>query len=103
MKSLTNLGLGLLLLGSTALLGCSGEETTAGFGQPMQVLDAQFFRKKLPGSPPLTAQDVNAGVKPTAPAVTSITLPNSVIPVGEPNRAISGHASLGASAVAVQL
>lgn len=93
----------LTLLGSSVLLGCSGEEATAGFGQPLRVLDAQFFRKKLPGLPPLTADDVNASIKPTEPAVTSITLPNSVIPVGEPNRAISGHASLGASAVAVEL
>ena len=84
------------------LLGCSGEETTAGFGQPLRVSDGQFRAEALPGSAPLTADQVNAGVMPTKPAVTSIMLPNSIVPAGEPNRAISGHASLGASAVAVR-
>jgi hypothetical protein len=92
-----------LLLGVAGLLlGCSGEATTEGFGQPLRVLDAQFRAESLPGLPALTADDLNSGVMPTAPAVTSITLPNSLIPLGEPSRGISGRASLGAAAVGVR-
>jgi len=92
------------LLGVTAtLLGCSSEPTTEGLELPFRVLDAQFRAGKLPGLAPLTADEVNAGLMPTAPAITSVSLANSLIPVGEPSRTISGRASLGAAAVALRL
>src|SRR6185295_6082324 len=82
--------------------GCSGQPITEGLEQPIRVQDAQFREANLPGLPPLTADEVNAGVMPTSPSVTSVSLANSVIPFGEPNRAISGRASLDAMAVAAR-
>jgi hypothetical protein len=91
------------LLGAGALLACSGEPTTAGVEQPFRVLDAQFRDGELPGLAPLTADEVNAGVMPTEPNITALSLANGLIPVGEPSRTISGRASIGASAVALRL
>jgi len=90
----------LLLLGFA--LGCSGEATTEGLDQPIKVLDAQFFEGELPGLPPLTTDEVNGGVKPKFPTVSSVSLANSLIPIGEPSRSISGQASLDALAVGVR-
>jgi hypothetical protein len=92
----------LPLLGFALGLGCSGEATTAGLDQPIMALDAQFFEGKLPGLPPLTTDDVNAGVKPKSPSVTSVSVANSLVPIGEPSRSISGRASLDALAVGMR-
>jgi hypothetical protein len=92
----------LPLLGLALALGCSGEATTEGLDQPITVLDAQFFEAKLPGLPPLTTDEVNAGVMPISPSVSSVSLANSLIPIGEPSRALSGRASLDALAVAAR-
>jgi hypothetical protein len=66
------------------------------------VLDAQFREAELPGLPPLTTDEVNGGVRPKSPSVSSVSLANSLIPIGEPSRSISGHASLDAVAVAAR-
>lgn len=92
-----------MLLLSLAGIACSGGPVTQGLEQPIRVQDAQFFEEDLPGQPPLTADDVIAGVKPTAPYVSGINLPNSLIRQGEAARAVSGAASDDAAAVAVQL
>lgn len=94
------------LLGASLVLitlACSGEQRTAGFNQPVRLENASFRDGELPGLPPLDAAQVNAGVHPTAPAITSISLASSSIPLGETGRAISGRASLGAAAVGVRL
>lgn len=88
---------GILLLG-----GCSGEPITAGFGEPLRITGAQFFEGDLPGLRPLTADELNAGVKPESPTVTSLMLSNAVIPPREPSRAFSGLASPGATALGVR-
>lgn len=82
--------------------GCSGEPLTAGFGEPLRITGAQFREGDLPGLKPLTADELNAGVKPESPTVTSLMLSNAVIPPREPGRAFSGLASPDASAVGVR-
>jgi hypothetical protein len=92
----------LPVLGFALAFGCSGQPITEGLEQPLRVQDAQFREAELPGLPPLTADEVNAGVKPQSPSVTSVSLANSLVPIGEPSRAISGRASLDARAVAAR-
>lgn len=102
MRPLRRAHIALSLTSWLVSLGCSGESTTEGLEQPIRVQDAQFRAAELPGLPPLTADEVNAGVKPRSPSVTSVSLANSLIPIGEPSRAISGRASLDALAVAAR-
>jgi len=90
----------LLLL---APLGCSGEETTAGFGEPLRVANAQFRRGKLPGLPALTAEELNGGVKPTEPSIESVGIGNSIIAADTPSRAIRGQASADSVAVGLRV
>lgn len=84
------------------LLGCSGEDTTAGFGQPLRVKDAQFRAGELPGLPPLTADDINAGVKATPPSIESVSIGINVVAEDEPSRSIHGNASSDSAAVGVR-
>lgn len=84
-------------------LACSGEPITISLEQPLRVLDAQFREEDLPGLPPLTAEDVIAGVTPTKPFVSGVDLPNALFRVGEAARAIRGLASDDATAVGVRL
>jgi hypothetical protein len=84
------------------LLGCSGEPLTLAMHEPFQARDAQFRDGELPGLPPRTADEVNAGVPAKLPTVTSVTLPNTLISLGDPGRAISGRTSDDASAIGVR-
>lgn len=84
------------------LLGCSGEETTAGFGEPLRIKDAQFRAGELPGLPALTADDINAGVKATPPSIESVSLGANVIANDDPGRTLRGNASAGSAAVGVR-
>ncbi len=97
---------GRSLVGAVALLGlvggCSGEPLTPGFEEPLRLAGAQFFEGPLPGSPPLTADDLNAGVKPESPTVISVTLGNALIPPREAGRSLSGLASPDSSALGVR-
>lgn len=85
-----------------ALLGCSGEPVTAGLEEPLRVAGAQFFDGDLPGLPPLTADDLNAGAMPQAPNVSGLTLNNGIIAPGEAGRTISGSATKESLAVGVR-
>lgn len=85
-----------------ALGGCSGESQTAGFEEPLRIPEAQFREGDLPGLPPLTADDLNAGVKPQSPTVVSVSLGNALIPPREPGRSLSGLASTDAAAIGVR-
>jgi hypothetical protein len=91
------------LLVALASVACSGEPITQGLEQPIRVQDAQFREGELPGLPPLTADDVIGGVKPTDPHISGVNLPNALIRLGESSRSISGSASDDATAVAVRL
>jgi hypothetical protein len=98
---MTKLGAFGALVGLT-LLGCSSEPLTSAMNEPFQARDAQFRHGELPGLPPRTADEVNAGVPAKLPTVTSVSLPNTLIALGDPGRAISGRSSDEASAVGVR-
>jgi len=64
----------LVTLGA-CLLGCSSEPLTAGVTEPLRVTygngrNAQFLSGELPGSPPLSDQEILGGATPHAPAAT---------------------------------
>ncbi|HEX2872747.1 MAG TPA: hypothetical protein VHP33_15905 [Polyangiaceae bacterium] len=91
-----------LWLTSLTLLACSGEPVTRALEEPIRIPDAQFFEGELPGLPPLTADEINAGVMPKTPFVSGINLGNAVIPPRESGRAISGLSSPDTQAVGVR-
>lgn len=82
-----------LALASLALAACSGEPITRALEEPIRIPDAQFREGELPGLPPLTADEINAGVMPQTPVVSGINLGNAIIPPREPARAFSGVSS----------
>jgi hypothetical protein len=98
MNRLTALGVACAL----PLAACSSEPLTLALNEPFQVREGQFRSGKLPGLPPLTTEEVNAGIAPKSPTVTSITLANALIPLGEPDRDLSGRTSVDAAAVGVR-
>jgi hypothetical protein len=85
------------------LIGCGGEPLTVGFEQPLRISGAQFLEGELPGLPPLTADDVNAGVMAKAPNVSGLSLGNAIINQGEAGRAFSGSASKDSLSIGVRL
>jgi len=85
-----------------ALLACSSEPLTRALEEPIRIPDSQFHEGTLPGLPPLTADDINAGVTPQTPVVSGISLVNALIPPREPARTFSGLASPGSVAVGVR-
>jgi len=91
-----------VLVLASVLLGCSSEPLTQALEEPIRTPDAQFRKGDLPGLPPLTTDEVNGGVKPQSPTVTSVSVANSLVPLGEPSRTISGRASTDAKAVGVR-
>jgi hypothetical protein len=91
-----------LALLSLALSACSGEPVTQALEEPIRIPDAQFFEGELPGLPPLTADEINAGVMPKTPVVSGIELGNAVIPPREPGRSITGVSSPDTVAVGVR-
>lgn len=85
----------------TALVaGCSSEAVTAGFEQPVRVVNGQFQEGSLPGAPPLTADEVAAGVTPVSPRVTTVDGIGGILRYGDPRQSIRGRASGDAVAVA---
>lgn len=83
------------------LFACSGEPLTQALEQPIRIPDAQFREGDLPGLPPLTAAEINAGEKPVTPAVITASVGN-LIPPGEAARSVTGHASTDSVAVGVR-
>jgi hypothetical protein len=90
-------------------LGCEGEEVTAGLDEPIRVRDrlldqpAQFQPGVLPGLPPLTAAEINAGVQPITPTITAGDASGRLIRPGQTEKNISGRASTDTLAVGIAL
>jgi hypothetical protein len=82
--------------------GCSGEPLTPGFEEPLRLAEAQFREGGLPGLPPLTVEQLGAGLKPVSPTVVSVSLGNALIPPREPGRSLSGLASPDSAAIGVR-
>jgi hypothetical protein len=96
----------LFALAIGSALGCSNELLTQALGEPVRVTygdrfsSAQFLSGPLPGTRPLNADEVNAGVKPTPPNISSgPELTGLVVGQLETGKVISGSAS--ASTVAI--
>ena len=88
---------------------CSGETLTAGADEPIRVYDvllkeaAQWRPGKLPGSRPLTTEQVAAGTRPVSPSITSLPAQNGVTVAGATGKVFTGRASPTAAAVGIQL
>jgi hypothetical protein len=89
------------------LLACSGESITGGVSEPIQIRygsgsNAQFISGPLPGSKPLTDQDILSGTKPQLPS-TSLEANVGVVHEAETGFKASGAASNEAVAVGLRL
>lgn len=73
--------------------GCGGESIASELDEPLQVHDAQFVAESLPGKPPLTGEEIRAGVKPETPRVTSFDFTGQVFHAGDSNKSLRGRAS----------
>ena len=93
--------LGRLVLAVLAT-ACSGETLTPGYEEPVRVPGAQFREGKLPGSTPLTPEQIGAGEKPASPNVTSIDVTGLSLVAGEGEKTIRGRVSTDASAIALR-
>jgi len=65
----------IIAVAALSLLGCSSESLTAGVTEPLRVTygngrNAQFLSGALPGSPPLSDQEILNGVTPDKPTAT---------------------------------
>ena len=85
-----------------ATSACSGESTRSGVDLGFRVQSAQFVDEKLPGLPPLTAQEIRDGVEPLSPNVTAFSINASLRP-GTTNVNVQGRASNDTAAVALGL
>ncbi len=96
-----------LHLAAIVLTGCSGEPITTALKEPIRVSSTtyktEFIEGELPGLPPLTADEINAGTPPKTPNINSVNLANASIPPREPGRVLSGLASPDSVAIAVRL
>ena len=97
----------LLALATSVLLGCSSESTTEGIGEPILVRygnarNAQFLSGDLPGSPPLTDEEVLTGVMPKAPTA-SLNVSVGAVREAETGFVASGSTSNEAVAIGLRL
>jgi hypothetical protein len=85
------------------VLGCGGDSLTTGLGEPLRVEGAQFRDGPLPGSPPLTVADLNAGAQPSPPFPTPPEVSGRIVSPSDVGFAVSGRASTDAYAVGLAL
>ena len=96
-----------IAVSSMAVGGCSGQATPSGLSEPVRVQfgsaqNAQFIPGPLPGQPPLSSDQVNAGVAAVNPSIPSLSVTGQVVSESEANKAFSGLASADAVAVALR-
>ncbi len=83
--------------------GCGGERLTEGADEPLRVAGAQFVAGELPGSRPLTGDEIREGETPKTPFSTTPEVAGRVLDIGRANLGISGRTSPDGYAVALQL
>ncbi len=99
----------VLVASSLCALACEGEDVTAGLDEPIRVEDnlraraAQFQPGSLPGLPPLSADEVNAGARPLSPNITAADTTGRIIHPGQTDKKISGRAAQDALSVGIAL
>jgi len=82
--------------------GCGSEVITEGLEEPIRVESGQFREGTLPGLPPLTPEEIGAGVLPVTPAVTDASKDFQTVSQGDRGKQFKGHASTDTQAVAVR-
>jgi hypothetical protein len=89
-----------LVLGSVALLGCSGETLTRGLTEPFRIEGAQFEEGDLPGIPGNSeaAKAESASLLPSLVSFSALT----IVPPGAVDRGIAGSATPGTSSVGLR-
>jgi hypothetical protein len=89
-----------LMLGSLALLGCSGETLTRGLTEPFRVEGAQFQEGDLPGisADSEAAKAESASLLPSLLSFSALT----IVPPGAVDRGISGSATPGTSSIGLR-
>jgi len=97
----------LLLLAAASLLGCSSESLTAGITEPIRARygngrNAQFLSGELPGTPPLTDQEILNGATPNAPTA-SLSVSLGKVHQAETGFVASGSTSSEAVAIGIRL
>lgn len=88
--------------GVLALVACGGEPITQHFHEPIRVQSGEFVEGALPGSRPLTGEEIGAMVPPASPYVIDVVLNNPVIVVGSSAVQIPGSVTTDASAVGMR-
>ncbi|MEI9951596.1 MAG: hypothetical protein WDO74_22110 [Pseudomonadota bacterium] len=99
-------GLSIFAFGVLALFGCSSESITGGLSEPVQVRygngrNAQFLSGALPGSKPLTDEEIVSGVKPQLPS-SSLDVSAGVIRQADTGFTASGVTSNQAVAIGLR-
>ncbi|HET7540631.1 MAG TPA: hypothetical protein VFK05_12190 [Polyangiaceae bacterium] len=88
-------------------LGCSSESLTAGVTEPLRVTygngqNAQFLSGELPGTPPLTDEEILNGVMPKKPAA-SLNVSLGTVRQAETGFVASGTTTSEAVAIGIRL
>ncbi|NUP07295.1 MAG: hypothetical protein HOW73_14670 [Polyangiaceae bacterium] len=96
---MTRHGAGLLLFA----VACGGEPANSGRDQPIVVRGGSFKEGTVPGTPPLTSDEIADGAEPTGSHVTVVDSQNNVLRPGQVGKGLSGRATDDASSVALQL
>jgi hypothetical protein len=91
------------LCAALVALGCGGESLTTGLEEPLRVEGAQFRDGPLPGSPPLSVAELNAGAQPVAPFPTPPEVAGRIVSPSDVAFGVSGRASTDAYAVGLAL
>lgn len=88
---------------SLLIASCSGESLTEGATEPIRVLGAQFVPGDLPGSKPLTAQEIRNGKELEKPYSTTPEIAGRVLDPGRASVGISGRTTPDGYSVGLQL
>jgi hypothetical protein len=86
-----------------AASACGGERLTEGLNEPLRVAGAQFVEGELPGSPPLSTDQVKAGKKRKQPYSTTPDIAGRLLEPRSSDLALSGRTSTDGYAVALKL
>jgi hypothetical protein len=93
----------VLLVASAALVvGCGEEPLTRALNEPVRVHDGQFHEGSLPGSAPLTAEEIAGGAALQDPYVTSLSYPTDTVSQGYAGYVLRGRATPNAATVALR-
>jgi hypothetical protein len=96
------LGASSLAMGSLLGIGCDGQTSPSGLGEPIVVRAGAFQEGDLPGSPPLGDVEVDAGAKPEGPHVTVLDSANRVLIPGQSGKQLGGRVTDDASSVGLR-